>query len=667
MTKSPSILYFLSILPFFFYSVLNGNTGGVSGSNLFQVTSDGSTTTYKIVSASITGDPIFTGTVDSVSDTNITFATSIDENNATVYPFFASGSFNKDVQVPKLTASLSSGGVGSISIAYATPFDSGLGVFTNPPEIIISPSDTGGDTAEANTTISGAGAINGVNVNVNGSYTSAPTVTVVAGPHFVRIIDTESNYYGRVFLIENNSQTSLKLDFSSASVVNGETASASTFFSADTLVEVCPAATLGSIFGYGTTLLSGLESGTSWDNANAADWIYLYSEGSGYSRYFHVDFTGHRFLSSKTGWYSQGSSTLRNNAVIYPDEAFIIAKRKNGTVELDIEVSQLDTPARMYLPASGDIFVANNPYGMDMLLTELIPSTAIGTGNNQFKPKLSTESDETNADTITILNDSGWKTYYYTDGDNDGGITELMVAEARAGTGGSNALQASDLSISSGTITALTSWENSNSAGSVTGNDGNYTFIETSSPPSAGFKVTISGLEGFLLNSDGTSEMNATTEEDVAGGSGTQVLSALNGTHEVVFANGSGFVVEKQMDVNHTDDAAHSSLPGSWNVGDLGTGYDGTAEWWAIGGNNGTTDSNASGTVTTGGSFTVIAAGSGYTSAPQIVVSGGGWRNLTDSTSPQGGQVIGSDDGIIIHRKHSTGVSAFIELHNITD
>ena len=663
MTKSPSILYFLSILPFFFYSVLNGNTGGVSGSNLFQVTSDGSTTTYKIVSASITGDPIFTGTVDSVSDTNITFATSIDENNATVYPFFASGSFNKDVQVPKLTASLSGGGVGSISIAYATPFNSSLGVFTNPPEIIISPSDTGGDTAEATTTISGAGAIDGVNINVDGNYTSAPTVTVVAGPHFVRIIDTESNYYGRVFLIENNSQTSLKLDFSSATVVNGETASASTFFSADTLVEVCPAATLGSIFGYGANLLSGLQSGASWDNANAADWIYLYSEGSGYSRYFHVDFTGHRFLSSKTGWYSQGSSTLKNNAVIYPDEAFIIAKRKNGTVELDIEVSQLDTPARMYLPASGDIFVANNPYGMDMLLTELIPSTAIGTGTNQFKPKLSGDSDYTNADTITILNDSGWNTYYYTNGSNDGGITELMIAEAKAGTGASNALQPADLKIANGTITSLTSWENSNSAGTVTGNDGNYTFIGSASPPSAGFKVTISGLEGYLLNSDGTSEMNATTEEDVAGGSGTQVLSALNGTHEVVFANGSGFVVEKQMDVNHTNDAAHSSLPGSWNVGDPGTGYDGTAKWWALGGNG----TGASGTVTTGGSFTVTAGGSGYTSAPLIVVSGGGWRNITDASSPQGGQVIGSDDGIIIHRKHSTGVSAFIELPNITD
>jgi len=245
-----------------------------------------------------------------------------------------------------------------------------------------------------------------------------------------------------------------------------------------------------------------------------------------------------------------------------------------------------------------------------------------------------------------------------------------MVAEARAGTGGSNALTSSDLSISNGTITALTSWENSSSAGSVTGNDGNYTFIATSSPPSAGFKVTISGLEGFLLNSDGTSEMNATTGEDVAGGSGSQVLSSLNGTHEIVFANGSGFVVEKQMDVNHTNDASHSSLPGSWNIGDLGTGYGGTANWWAVGGHDpddGIADADASGTVTTGGSFSVTSGGSGYTSAPQIVVSGGGWRIIDGAGSPRGDVVIGADDGIIINRKHPTGVSAFIELPNISD
>jgi hypothetical protein len=666
--------------PSFFFTMflfnipaLLGNTGGVSGSNLFQVTSDGTSTTFKIVSASITGEPIFTGSVSSVSDTNITFSTSIDENNETVYPFFAAGSFNKDVQVPRITSpSISSGSVpnsfSSSNIDYGGGFDSNLVGFTNAPEVVISPSDGGGENALATVTLGtglNSGKITSISVTDGGtSYSSTPSVSIVGGPHFVRIIDSESNYFGRVFLIENNSQTSLKLDFSSATVVNGETQAASTYFASGTLVEICPAATLSSIFGSGSNLLSGMSSASTWDSPDGADWIYLYSAGSGYIKYFHVDYSGHRFLSSKTGWYSQGSSTLSNNAVIYPDEAFIIAKRKNGTIELDVEVSQLDAPARIYLPESGDIFVANNPYGMDMLLAELIPSTSVGTGTTEFKPKLSSDSDYTNADTITILNNSGWSTYYYTDGDNDGGITEMMKASARSGSGGSNALLATDLFIDSGTVTNIQSCSDAAGSNTVTNyNDGNYSKITISGSAQSnitGFKVTLNDLQGYMLSEDGANEVNATTGDSVdTNGSGSIVYSNLNGTHEIV-GSGSGFlVIEKQRDVNFKSDEGSRV----WNVGDLGTGYDGNAQWFAIGGGG----TGAKGTVTTGGSFTVTAGGSGYTSAPQIIVSGGGWRNITGGSSPQGGQVIGSDDGIIIHRKHTSGVTAFIELANIAD
>ena len=672
MMKKSYIPSFLFILFLFNIPPLIGNTGGISGSNLFQVTSDGTSTTFKIVSASLTGEPIFTGSVDSVSDTNITFSTSIDENNETVYPFFASGSLNKDVQVPRITSpTISSGSVpntfSSSNIDYGGGFDSNLVGFTNAPEVVISPSDGGGESASATATLGtglNSGKITSISVTDGGtSYSATPSVSIVGGPHFVRIIDSESSYFGRVFLIENNSQTSLKLDFSSATVVNGETQAASTFFSSGTLVEICPAATLSSIFGSGPNP-SGMSSASTWDSASEADWIYLYSAGSGYIKYFHVDYSGHRFLSSKTGWYSQGSSTLSNNAVIYPDEAFIIAKRKSGTIELDVEVAQLDSPARIYLPESGDIFVANNPYGMDMLLAELIPSTAVGTGNNQFKPKLNSDSDYTNADTITILNNSGWSTYYFTDGDNDGGITKIMDASARAGSGGSNALLATDLFIDSGTVTNIQSCSDAAGSNTVTNyNDGNYskiTITGSSQSNITGFRVVLSELQGYLLSEDGANEVNATTGDSVdTNGTGSIVYSNINGTHEIV-GSGSGFlVIEKQRDVNFKSDEGSPV----WNVGDLGAGYDGNAQWFAIGGGG----TGANGTVTTGGSFTITSGGSGYTSAPQIIVSGGGWRNITGGGSPQGGQVIGSDDGIIIHRKHTSGVTAFIELPDIAD
>lgn len=645
---------------------LLGSVGAVSGSNQFSVSSDGSTTTWKIVSASITGAPVFSGAVNSVTDSNISFVTGVDDTNATTYPFFAAGSFIKSIQVPVITSTTPSSGAipddfSSSNISYGSGFRSDLTGFTNAPEIIISPSDGGGTTATATATLT-AGEITGITVTDGGTeYTSTPEISVVGGPHFVRIVDENSNHYGRVFLIENNSLTSLKLYFSGSTVVDGETQSASTFFSQGTLIEVVPAATIGSIFG-SYTPIAGIVSSDSYNNPSDADWIYLWT-GNGYKNYFHVDFTGHRFLSTKSGWYGQGSSALATNTIIYPDEAFIMAKRKNGTVTLDIEVSDSDAPARLFLPSSGDLFVANNPYGMDMLLSELIPSTIIGNNNDQFKAGSS--ASDTGMDTISILSSvSGWQTYYYKIGDNDSGITDLMSINARAGNGGSNALLSTDLFIDSGTVTGLQSCTDASGGTTVTNyNDGNFTKVSISGSSQSdltGFKLSFSDLQGYMLSEDGANEMNATTGESVdTNGTGSIVYTNLNGSHEIV-GSGVGYVViEKQRDINFI---AGEGSP-VWNIGDLGAGYDGDAYWFAIGGGG----TGAKGTITTGGSITILAGGSGYTSSPQIISSGGGWRNLTDASAQQGGSVIGSEDGIIINRKHSTGVTALMELPSISD
>ena len=99
-----------------------------------------------------------------------------------------------------------------------------------------------------------------------------------------------------------------------------------------------------------------------------------------------------------------------------------------------------------------------------------------------------------------------------------------------------------------------------------------------------------------------------------------------------------------------------------WTIGDAGTGYTTTAKWWAIGGGG----SGASGTVNSSGtSFTVTAGGSGYSSAPQIVISGGGWTDDLGASSPRN-QTISASDGIIISRGASGGVKAFIKPANPT-
>jgi hypothetical protein len=51
-------------------------------------------------------------------------------------------------------------------------------------------------------------------------------------------------------------------------------------------------------------------------------------------------------------------------------------------VTIESEIGLDDTPSQIYLPVSGDSFIANNPFGMSLLLTEIIPSTEIADSDN---------------------------------------------------------------------------------------------------------------------------------------------------------------------------------------------------------------------------------------------------------------------------------------------
>ena len=56
--------------------------------------------------------------------------------------------------------------------------------------------------------------------------------------------------------------------------------------------------------------------------------------------------------------------------------------------------------------------------------------------------------------------------------------------------------------------------------------------------------------------------------------------------------------------------------------------------------------------------------GSGYTEAPQVVITGGGWRLVGGADAPEDGQVLSSDEGLIVVRKHPTGILTYIEAIN---
>jgi len=656
MKKYSRPFFSLVLIATFSPFLVSANVGGIAGSNIMTINGGtASAPTYKIVSASTAGDAVFTGVVDAVTDSDtLSFATTTDESNATVYPFFASGAFNKDAQVPTLSVTVSSGAVSGVSASYGTDgFQSSRTGFSNAPQIIISSSEGGGTQATATATLT-SGEITGFSISEGGSGYTAAEASVVGGPHLLRIIDTSSAYYGRVFLITDNTQTTLDLDFSV--LADGESANTSTFFAAGTLIEVVRAPTLGNIFGIEASALpSNWSTGSSLYDVSSSDWIYIWDASlGGYSSYHFVN--GTSWLAD--GWYGTTTGALpKNNLVVYPDESFIVAKRTSGSVELTIEGSLSSDNQKLFLPATQDNMLCNNPYGMDLLLAELIPSTAIGSGTGKFRPGT---SDDGTIDYITLLVSGTWKKYWYTSSSTNSAVTSMMVAGARAGTGGSNAMQSSDLKIGSGTVTNLQSCSDAAGSGATTnGNDGNYTKVTLSgSAPGTGFTITLSDLQGYMLNDDGNYEVNATTGENVeTNGTGSVIYSNLSGTHEVV-GSGAGYVViQKQRDVNFKSDEGSPA----WNVGSAGTGYTTTARWWAIGGGG----SGAEGTVnSTGTSFTVTSPGSGYTSAPQIVISGGGWRLSGGDSSPRGNVTVGSSDGIIISRRSSGGVQAFIEPIN---
>jgi hypothetical protein len=312
--------------------------------------------------------------------------------------------------------------------------------------------------------------------------------------------------------------------------------------------------------------------------------------------------------------------------------------------------------ANLCLPPTGQFSILNNPYGTDMKLCELIPSTAIGSGTGQFRPG-ATDAD---GDTITFLDGSQWKRFWYKTGENSA-VTSMHVIGARRpreGSSTASTLDADDLFIGSGNVTGLESCDAAGGTSGISGNESNYTKVSINGGISdlEGFSITISDVNGFLLYDGGLSEANASTGVEIDSGNGSLVLSKINGTHEIV-ASGSGWVVlNLQRDVNFLN----SEGTRTWAIGSIGAGYTKTAKFYCIGGTAGVC---AEGTISANGlTITVSTNGSSYTGKPQVIVTGSGWRYMDDAVRDH--ESLSASSGLILEREASGGVEAFIESIN---
>ena len=469
--------------------------------------------------------------MQSSDNTTKSISFSIDENASenVVYPFAADGVFDPNFLLPKIgTPVISSNAISSVPAptyfgafssnnGYDPGFDGGA------PDLVVDAPIGNGETASLSAVVNSAGKITSITVNSGGSGydpSNPPKVSIVGGPHLVKICDVSSPNYGRVFLITDNNRSRLNLD--DARLETGETIES--VFTAGTTIEVVRAPTLGTIFGIDT---ADLPTNWTWgfdefSTSTATDWIYL-SNGSGYERYnfFHVDAHESGPSAIARGWRSVTDPQFKpdNNLVLYPDEAFLVAKRTSGAVTMTSEGLIETSNANLCLPPTGQFSILNNPYGTEMKLCELIPSTAIGTGTGQFRPG-ATDAD---GDTITFLDGSQWKRFWYKTGENStvSSMHVIGVRRPRNSSGVFEAtLDADDLFIGSGNVTGLESCDAAGGTSGISGNESNYTKISINGGISDldGFSITISGVNGYLLYDGGLSEANASTGLEIDSG-----------------------------------------------------------------------------------------------------------------------------------------------------
>ena len=144
---------------------------------------------------------------------------------------------------------------------------------------------------------------------------------------------------------------------------------------------------------------------------------------------------------------------MHQTAIVYPDEAFMLARHNAPAVDLVFEGVALTVNSFAYLPDFNDTFLMNNPFGADMMLSDLIAAENITTDLNDTDKWYAHSSDE-EADNVEILRNRVWTTYWH-DGTNKG-VTEPAQATAKPGSGIAGSLTSKDISLASGSISMIT-------------------------------------------------------------------------------------------------------------------------------------------------------------------------------------------------------------------
>ena len=494
---------------------------------------------------------------------------------------------------------------GNLTVVSLTPIYAGLDYQVTPEVVIDLPTEGNQteinyDVAQVEAKLNGSGQISSyVILNGGRGYSFPPKVTIEGGPHYLRVADLDSNHTGKFFRIISNSDASVIVD-------NNLSESIGSIFTPNSPVEIFKAWTLGSLFGYDSTAFSE-------GNDSVADYVYiLKSSGqdgtpNDFVPYFH-DGTAWRAVSDSNNDYG--------DVVIPPDEGMIIARRSNLPLDLVLSGTVRTQGTFIELPEVNQRALINNPFGLDIMLSDLIPPSSLTQSYANLSGWLANESQEL-ADNVMVLNHGVWETFWH-DGTNMG-ITEKAYATARAGSGIGGSLSQQDISMASGSISHMT---NPNLGTSITVTSVGHGLRN-------GFMVKIEGATGYK-----TDDNKLQVDEDgnnVLSGEGLLIESAANGSFLVTNCTSNTF----ELDGKSGNCDFYNDGNAFWSTGSSGAGYSSDAMVSFVGGGGSGGKGIAkvdSGSIT---SILITDPGAGYVEAPNLLIHSGVESNGSGAFSIQ--------------------------------
>ena len=592
---------------------------------------------YTIASYGLKGNVVFRGQVESVSGNELVFdriPDLLDPTNLS-WPFKDGMLSNQKARASVTIASDKS--IGNIAVDFG-----GAGYLMEPEVFISVPSDANSSVGGYEQAFAAAkidsGEVSEIIIDANYSgkgYDQNTTIEIEGGIHFVRCVE-DGNYSGKFYRILSNTGDTLVLE-------NTLNEDLGVVFGSNAMVEIFEASTLGSLFGYADTQLNmgGLTS---------ADYVYILkppSEQNGsvsdYRPFYH----------DGVSWKNvNGSSENASDTVIYPDESFILARMSdqnsvNGFLEITLSGVALMQDSFIHIPAKGNRALINNPFGLDTMLSDLIPPENLTLDSTEQKKWLASSNKE-EADNVDVLHDGVWTTYWH-DGTN-AGVIENAYLTARTATGVAGSMTLQDISMSEGVITSMTNPLS-----------GNIVVTSQSHSLRNGFTILISDAYGYKTNDDSPKSQVDEDGNVVATGQGLEILSGANGYFEITNVTNDTFeILDKSGDCDFFGTA-------NWKTGSAGSGYTADAYISFVGGGGSGAFGLAKVKNGSVSSISLIDSGFGYTSAPKAYIHSGGWRQLGAGNAPYNDALIPAGSGLLLTRKHLNAAESTLRVDNPLD